>query len=158
MPASTTHRARRQDRPRSRPQNIGVLLSKTIEDANALMLAEIDLAKAELRESKDQLRRGVTLLTVFGVVALAGLLLLLQAVALGLATVLPLWAAHLSVAVATLAAGGVTARSALRRFQEVDPAPQMAIENTKEDVECIKETIARPSLASSATSNAVAPS
>ncbi|MCR9159981.1 MAG: phage holin family protein [Nannocystaceae bacterium] len=152
MHAATTPRAR----ARRRPPSLGELLSKTIRDANALMVAEIDLAKAELRESKAQLQRAAVLLAIVSVVSLAGLIVLLLGLALALSLFIPVWAAHLCVALAALTTGGVLAKRALTRLQGVDPAPQLAIENTKEDVECIKETLTQRSLASSRTSNATA--
>jgi predicted phage tail protein len=96
------------------PVNAGTLsnreLWKTLlSDASELIKAEVTLAKSELRRDLKQEATMAAGLGAGALLAYAGIILLFVAGALGLATVMPGWAAALVVAGLLLAAAGASA-------------------------------------------------
>jgi predicted phage tail protein len=96
------------------PVNAGTLsnreLWKTLlSDASELIKAEVTLAKSELRRDLKQESTMAAGLGAGALLAYAGIILLFVAGALGLATVMPGWAAALVVAGLLLAAAGASA-------------------------------------------------
>jgi predicted phage tail protein len=105
---------------------------------------EVALAKAELTEKGKHAGIGAGMFGAAGVIALFGTGVLLAAAVLGLATVLPGWASALIVAGVVLAVAGVLALLGRKQVsQATPPAPTMAVESTKEDIEVVKESAHR---------------
>lgn len=105
---------------------------------------EIELAKAELTEKAKHAGIGAGMFGAAGVVALFGVGVLLSAAVLGLATVLPGWAAALIVAGVVLAVAGILALLGKSQVSRATPpAPTMAVESTKTDIEAVKESAHR---------------
>lgn len=100
------------------------------EDASALVRAEIDLAKAEVAEAARAKARGAGLLVGAGVAGWLALQGLLLAAGLGLALVLPGWAAALVVSGALLVSGGLLALVGKRKL-----ATRVSLDTTKRNVE-----------------------
>lgn len=105
-----------------------------------------DLVRAEIQAAKDEIAGklkaagiGVGLLVGAGLFALFALMVLLAAAVLGLATVLPAWAAALIVGGALLLIAVVIALigvSALKRG--VPPMPTDTMDSVKEDVRAVR--------------------
>lgn len=116
------------------------LISRTLENATLLVKKEIELARAEL---KADLKNEVAMAKGLGVAGLCALFtanLMLVAVALALGTVMPEWAAALSVAAAVLAVGTV---AGLVGWGKRVRNPLSATRRTlREDVQWAKERIA----------------
>jgi len=109
-----------------------------------LVRAELTLAKAELAEKGKQAGVGAGLFGGSGLFAFFSFAALVAAAILGLAEVLPGWAASLIVAGALLVLAGLLAlvgRSQVRRA--IPPMPEQAVMNARLDVEAVKES-ARP--------------
>ena len=107
-----------------------------------LVRAELALAKAELAEKGQRAAVGAGLFGGSGLFAFFSLAALITAAILGLAEVLPAWAAALNVAGALLVLTGSLAlvgRSQVRRA--VPPLPEQALQNTRLDVEALKESL-----------------
>ncbi|GAB3261723.1 phage holin family protein [Alteromonas gracilis] len=120
-------------------QTLGALIHQLSEQVPQLVRTEVQLAQAELTAKGKAAGVGIGAFGAAGVLALYAVLFLLTAAALGLALVVPGWAAALIVGVAVLVAAGVAAMVGKREVtQAVPPAPERTIENVKEDVATIK--------------------
>jgi len=115
------------------------LLRRLGQDLGTLVRQEAELAKAELREKA---RSAGSSAGMFGGAYVLGMLAataLTACFVLALATALDGWLAALIVAVVYAAIAGVLALLGKNKVQEATPpAPEQAIESTKEDVEWTK--------------------
>jgi hypothetical protein len=118
--------------------SVGQLVGQMTSDASKLFKAELDLAKAELKDELQTAGRGAGMLTGAGVGAVFVLSFLSLALMFALGTVMGLgWAALIvaalwGIAAAVLAASG---RSALK---QVRPGIPETVESVKEDARWVK--------------------
>lgn len=125
-------------------RSIGTLVSDLFHKSALLVRKEIQLGKAELNEKVSQVGSGVGALAVGGAIAFAGLLVLLDAAVLGLATV---WTtAQLNPWLAPLVIGGVVALIGLillakgrKNLQPHNLTPDRTMESMRRDKEMVKE-------------------
>jgi len=121
--------------------SISQLISGIVGDAQVLVRQEIALARQEISaEIGNAKQAGIKLGIAGGVLAVGGLLLIL-ALAQGIAALLhwPVWAGY-GLVVLVLAIGGyILLSSAQRQIKEVHPIPEKTVETMKENVEWIKE-------------------
>jgi hypothetical protein len=130
--------APKEDRP------LGSLLGDLMADLTELVSKEIQLAKAELSEKVSQATAGVTSLAIGGLVAFAGLLVLLDAAVYGVAALLgdaPLWAAALIVGVVVLGIGMVLLLKGRSNLSAENLAPKRTVEAMRQNVETIREQV-----------------
>ena len=116
------------------------LIGQITAKASLLARKEIDLAKAEIRAD---LQAQVGMAKAFGIAAIAALLgmnLLLVAVVLALATILPGWVAALIVGAVMLAIGTVMGYIGWRR--RVTNPLALTRQTLKEDLRWVKERLA----------------
>jgi hypothetical protein len=128
----------KEDRP------LGSLLGDLMGDVTELVRKEIQLAKAELSEKTSQAIAGVTSLAIGGLIAFAGLLVLLDAAVYGLAELLgnvPLWASALVVGVVVLGAGMVLLLKGRANLSAENLAPRRTVEAMRQNAETIKEQV-----------------
>ena len=122
-----------------RSHSTGELVKHLSEQASTLARQEVELAKAELTEKAKTAGIGAGMFGgagLFGLLALGALTTCLIA---ALATGVDLWLAALIVALVYAAIAGVLALAGKRKTQEATPpAPEQAIESTKEDVQWAK--------------------
>ena len=122
---------------RDRP--VGDLLKQLSEETTTLVKQEIDLAKAEMSEKGKQAGMGVGMFGGAGVSGLLALVFLSLAAVAALDKGMPTWLAALIVGVVWTAAAGVLALTGKNRVQQATPpAPEQAIESSKEDVQWAK--------------------
>jgi uncharacterized membrane protein YqjE len=115
------------------------LMRDLSQQSTELIRQEIELAKAELRQKGKAAGIGAGMFGAAGVVALFAVGALTACLILALATAMDAWLAALIVAVVYLAAAGVAALVGKGKVQEATPpAPEQAIESTKEDVQWTK--------------------
>lgn len=129
-----TARADLQDR------SIADLAGHITELVPQLVRAELALAKAEVEEKGKRIGVGVALLASGAACAFLGLCALVAAAILGLAEVLPGWAAALIVAGILLVVAGLLAVGAgtlIRRA--VPPVPEQALESARLDLEAVRK-------------------
>lgn len=111
------------------------LVAEATSELSTLFRKEVELAKAEIRESLGNAGKGAG---AFGAAGLAGYLALVflsLAVMFGLdAAGLPLWAAALVVAVAYAVVAAVLAKTGKRALANASPVPDRTVETLKEDV------------------------
>lgn len=128
----------KEDRP------LGSLLGDLMGDVTELVRKEIQLAKAELSEKASQAIAGVASLAIGGLVAFAGLLVLLDAAVYGLAELLgnvPLWASALIVGVVVLGIGMVLLLKGRANLSVENLAPRRTVEAMRQNAETIKEQV-----------------
>ncbi len=124
----------RQDE-RSLPELFGELAG----ELSVLVRQEIELAKTEVTQKARNVVKDIGFLVAGGVLAFAGLLVLLVALAVGLGQLgVPWWLAFLLVAVVVLAVGAFLARHGLKQLKQQDLTPTRTIESLKEDKEWAK--------------------
>jgi uncharacterized membrane protein YqjE len=135
MPASDT-RAEQRERP------VGELLKELSEQTTTLVRQELELAKAEMAEKGKQAGIGAGMFGGAGLFGLLALAALTTCVIAALATGMEVWLAALIVAVVYAAVAGVLALLGRQKTREaVPPAPEQAIESTKEDVQWAKSQV-----------------
>jgi uncharacterized membrane protein YqjE len=125
---------------RERP--VGELLKELSTQTTTLVRQELELAKAEMAEKGKQAGLGAGMFGgagLFGVLALGALTACLIA---ALATGMDVWLAALIVAVAYAAVAAVLGLLGRQKTREaIPPAPEQAIESTKEDVQWAKSRV-----------------
>jgi Putative Actinobacterial Holin-X, holin superfamily III len=131
-------------------RSIRSLLGELSREVATLARQEVALAKAELSEKARVAGRNAIYLAIGGLVAYAGFLVLLAAVAMGIgawmarADVSPgvfVWLAPLIVAVVVLGAGGALIAKAIMTIKEEGLAPTRTAESIRDAKEFVKEKI-----------------
>ena len=118
---------------------VGELLKQLSQETTTLVRQEIDLAKAEMSEKGKQAGIGAGMFGGAGVGALLALIFLSLAAMWGLSEGMETWLAALIVGLVWAAVAAVLALQGKNKVQEATPpAPEQAIESTKEDVEWAK--------------------
>ena len=118
---------------------VGELLKQLSQETTTLVKQEIDLAKAEMSEKGKQAGVGAGMFGGAGVSGLLALIFLSLAAVAALDTGMRTWLAALIVGVVWAAVAGVLALQGKNKLQQATPpAPEQAIESTKEDVQWAK--------------------
>lgn len=121
--------------------SIAQLISGIVGDGQVLVRQEIALARQEISEEIGNAKQaGIQLGIAGGVFAVGGLLLIL-ALAQGLAALLhwPNWAGYLLVGVVLAIVGYILFSTAQRQIKAMHPIPEQTVETLKENAEWIKE-------------------
>ena len=122
-----------------RDNSVGELLRQLSQETTTLVKQELDLAKAEMSEKGRQASVGAGLFGGAGVSGLLALIFLSLAIVAAIDTATYAWLAALSVGVLWAVAAAVLALQGREKVQQaVPPAPEQAIESTKEDVQWAK--------------------
>ena len=114
------------------------LLKQLSQETATLVRQEMELAKAELRESGKKAGVGVGLFGAAGITGLLTLMALTATVILVLNIWLPAWAAALVVTVIYAAAAAVLALQGKEKVSEATPPAEQTVETVKEDIEWAK--------------------
>jgi MFS family permease len=118
----------------------GDLVKNLSEQVSRLLRDELKLAEYEMTAKAKRAGRGAGMFGGSGLFALYGIGCLLAAAILGLAGVVPGWAAALIVGGALLIVAGIAALLGKSQFGQATPAvPEQTVESVKADVEEIKE-------------------
>jgi hypothetical protein len=129
-----------QEDLRDRP--VGELLKELSEQTTTLVRQELELAKAEMAEKGKQAGIGAGMFGGAGVAGLLALGALTASLIAALATGMEVWLAALIVAIAYAAVAAVLALTGRQKTREaLPPAPEQAIESTKEDVQWAKTRV-----------------
>jgi uncharacterized membrane protein YqjE len=127
---------------REESRGIGDLLGDLGRQVSTLVRKEIDLAKVEVTSGVGRMSRGAAMAVAGGLLAYAGLLVLLGAIVLALIDAgLDPWLAALIVAAVVLVIGGVIVSMGVKGIREANPAPTETAETVKENVEFVKEQL-----------------
>ena len=118
----------------------GELVKQLSEQVSRLIHDELKLAEYEMTRKAKRIGRGAGMFGGSGLVALYGLGCLLAAAIIGLAIVLPAWAAALIVGGVLLVIAGVAALVGKSQVSKAaPPVPEQAVRSVKADVEEIRE-------------------
>jgi hypothetical protein len=121
-------------------RSVADVLQDILHNVQDILRSEVRLAKAEIRQEATQAAAAALWMTI-GVVSLLSAWMFLSWTAVyALATVLPIWAATLVIAVAMAGAGGMVIRTGLRRFTRIKPMPERTIASLQENLEWMKPT------------------
>ena len=120
-------------------RSVADVLQDILRNVQDILRFEVRLAKAEIRQEATQAAAAAVWMTLGVVGLLSAWMFLLWTAVYALATVLPIWAATLSIAVAIAGAGGVVISAGLRRFARIKPMPERTIESLQENLEWMKQ-------------------
>ena len=124
--------------------SVSELVERLSAQVSALVRDEMALATAELKRKGTQAGIGVGIGGVGAVLALLGLGVLAAAAVLGLATVLAAWLAALIIGVILLVLAGIVSALGITQVrQSAPPVPERAMQNTKRDIQTVKESVHR---------------
>jgi UPF0716 family protein affecting phage T7 exclusion len=123
----------------SRPEPaLAELIGRLTDDIKLLTRQEAELAKHEIGEKLDDAKRPAAALGL-GVAALAaGLMVLLAASVLALATLMPAWGAALLVGALTTSLGVALLLTAKAQLARLSFTPERTLESVERDVAAIK--------------------
>ncbi len=116
-------------------RSLGELFASLSKDTTTLVRQEIELAKTEISEKVSNAVKNVAVLVVGGAVAYAALILILAAVAVGLAQIMEPWLAVLIVGVVVAIIGLLLVQKGLSALKNLNFVPEKTIETLKEDKE-----------------------
>jgi hypothetical protein len=114
------------------------LLRQLVSDVAMLFRKELALAAAEVGQSVDEAKKGATSMITGGAVLYAGILFLLAAVAVWIATMLPAWAGPLIVGAATTIVGLIMVLTGKRKVSARSFTPNRAVDSLRKDTNAIR--------------------
>jgi hypothetical protein len=122
-------------------RSVAQLISGIVGDAQVLVRQEIALARQEISDEIGKAKQAGLKLGIAGAVLAVGGLLLILALAQGIADLFnwPTWAGYGLVGVVLAIVGALLLSSAQKQIKEVRPVPEQTVETIKENVEWIKE-------------------
>lgn len=127
--------------PTSEP-TLGELITSISDDFSTLIRKEVRLARVETMETVSTASRGAGMIAAGGMVAYAGLILVLIGISILVGQALDsYWLATLLVGVLVLGIGGVLLSSGRSALKDVNLAPEKTIESLKEDARWVKEQV-----------------
>ena len=120
-------------------RSVGELFSELSREFSTLVRDEVNLAKAEMTQKATEAGKNIAFMAAGGILALAGLMKLLDAAIAALAAAgMPVWAAALIVGLVVMAIAGALVMKGLNSLKNQDMAPRQTIETLKEDAEWAK--------------------
>jgi hypothetical protein len=124
----------------SQEPSVAELVKQLSEQSSALARKEVELAKAEMTEKAKRTGIGAGMFGGAGMLGVAAFAALTACFILALNLIVAGWAAALIVAGAyALIAGGLALTGKSNLQKGTPPAPQQAVESTKEDVAWVKD-------------------
>jgi hypothetical protein len=123
-------------------RSIGELFAQLAKETSTLVRQEVTLAKTEMSQKAGEVGKQVGFLAIGGAVAYVGLLAIIAAIVIALASLgLPWWLSALIVGVIVAAVGYFLVQRGLSALKRQNMAPQQTIDTIKEDAEWVKEQV-----------------
>ncbi|MHB1134350.1 MAG: phage holin family protein [Chloroflexota bacterium] len=123
-------------------RSLGDLFADLANQVSVLVRQEVRLARTEVSQKASSMGRDAGMLVAGGLVAYAGLLVLLGALVFGLeAAGLNRWLAALLVGLVVIAIGYYLVQSSLSNLKRTNLAPEQTLESLKEDSEWAKNQL-----------------
>jgi len=119
-------------------KSIGQLVSELTQDFRTLFRQELELFSAEMKEKLTTVAKDSVGIGVGGILIYSGFLVLLAAIVLGLATVMPAWGAALVAAALFMGIGAVLVLKAGKELTHLEKKPEQTTEALKETVQWAK--------------------
>lgn len=124
---------------RSVPQ----LLSDAAHETSELIRSEVQLARTEISEKLSQIGSGVGLLAAGGMVAFAGVLMLLLSAVFGLANVVAPWVSALIIGAIVAIVAAVMVSKGRSNLKPANLAPNRTIHSVEKDAEVARSEFRR---------------
>ena len=124
-------------------RSTGQLVGDALGEVQTIVRKEIELAKHELTDAVSVRLQAAAAAAVGGLVALIGLGCALTAIAYGLATVMPLWAAWAIVAAVLFAVAGIALGIARSRATAVPLQPEKTRRSIEENAQWARTQLQR---------------
>jgi hypothetical protein len=121
--------------------SLGLLFTNLADQVSTLMRREVELARVETVETISTVVRSAVSMVAGGVIAYAGLIVLLLAAAFGLANVIPLWISALVVGGVTLLIGIAMLMVGRSAIANATIVPEKTVKTVKEDIRMVKEKV-----------------
>jgi uncharacterized membrane protein YqjE len=122
-------------------RSIAGVLQDILTNVQTIIRAEVRLAKAEVRDEATKAISSAIWLFAGAVTAVCALTFALWTVAYALATVWPMWAAALAVAVVLGAASALLITAGVKRLKRVSPVPRQTVDTIRENAEWVRQSI-----------------
>ena len=120
-------------------RSLGELIADLARESSTLVRQEVELAKVELTQKASRTARDIGFLAVGGAVIYAGVLAILAAVIILLASQgMPWWLAALLVGLVVLGVGYWLVQRGLTQLRSHDLAPRQTLDSLKEDARLVK--------------------
>ena len=114
-------------------RSLGSLLGELTQEITTLVRQEITLARVEMADKANNIGKQLGLLAVGGALAYSGVLAIVAALVIILATTgLPWWASALIVGLVVAAIGGLLVMKGLAAIRGQDLVPRQTLESLKE--------------------------
>ncbi len=121
--------------------SIGELFSELSTDMSTLVRKEIELARAETSEKISRIVKSAVVLVAGGLIAYAGLIVLLIAAAILLGAIMPYWLSSLAVGLAVIIIGAIMIVSGKNTIENTSVVPKKTMDTLKEDARWAKEQV-----------------
>jgi len=125
--------------PESR--STGELLADVANEVSALVRSEVRLAKTEISEKIAQIESGAVLLAGGGIIAFAGILILLLAAVFALANVVAPWLSALIIGIVVVIVGAVMVSKGRSNMTASNLAPNRTMHSVERDAELARSEI-----------------
>jgi L-lactate permease len=123
-------------------RSLGDLFGDLARETGDLVRKEVALARAEMTQKAGRAARDIGFLAVGGLVLYAGVLAIVAAIIIALASIgVPAWLSALLVGVVIAGVGAALIQNGLKALKREDLAPKQTIEQIKEDAEWVKEQV-----------------
>jgi uncharacterized membrane protein YqjE len=116
-------------------QGVGTLVSGVIEDLQALVRGEVQLAKTELKEDAKEIGSGAAMIAVGALVGLVGFIFLMLGVTYLLNKSIEMWFAAGIVGAVLVAIAAIVAMNGKGKLSAANLKPQQTIDSMKENKE-----------------------
>ena len=126
---------------REEEQSLSDLLKDLLYEVKTLLKQEADLVRAEMSKKASRVSKDLVLVGIGAALAYGGLLVLLAAVVLIVAQVLPVWVSAILVGLLVVGTGYGLIQKGLHDIKKVNPVPQESINALKEEEEWIAQPI-----------------
>ncbi|MDF2370447.1 MAG: phage holin family protein [Rhizobiaceae bacterium] len=119
--------------------NMKDTIRELIADLTLLLRQEISLARAEAGEKIDQIQNGFIALVAGLLIAFCALLVLVQALVVALANIMPASVASLAVGIVLAVIAYISVTSGSRQLKPENLAPRRTMKSVRESAERMKE-------------------
>lgn len=121
--------------------SIGSLFTDLTEDMGKLVRQEIELVRAETVQKVSTALRSIVMMVAGGLLAYAGLIVILIAAAIALGNIMPYWLSTLIVGAVVLIVAAVLVTSGRSSLANMTVVPEKTVESLKEDARWAKEQV-----------------
>lgn len=120
-------------------RNLAAHLSELAEETSTLFRKEVELARVEVSQGLNEMKKGAALVGSSGAVAYAGALFVLGGVTLFIAKFIPIWVAALLVGLAAMGIGYALFASGKKEMRPDHLVPRRTLRTVKETPSSLME-------------------